>query len=64
MIVDDPETLAEVTAVFYIYEKALLAHDAAAARRGQGGGCYDPATAWVGLSNRVARLGRGGSDGA
>jgi hypothetical protein len=30
MIVDDPETLAEVTAVFHIYEKALLAHDAAA----------------------------------
>ncbi len=30
MIVDDPKTLAEVTAVFQIYEKALLAHDAAA----------------------------------
>lgn len=29
MIVDDPETLAEVTAVFHIYEKALLTHDSA-----------------------------------
>jgi hypothetical protein len=28
VIVDDPETLAEVTAVFHAYERALLAHDA------------------------------------
>jgi hypothetical protein len=30
MNVDDPDILAEVTAVFHIYENALLAHDAAA----------------------------------
>lgn len=28
MIVDDPETLAEITEVFHAYEKALLEHDA------------------------------------
>ncbi|MEC9342256.1 MAG: oxalurate catabolism protein HpxZ [Pseudomonadota bacterium] len=28
MIVDDPETLAEITAVFEAYERALLANDA------------------------------------
>ena len=28
VIVDDPETLAEVTAIFEAYEKALLANDA------------------------------------
>lgn len=29
MIVDDPEVVAEVTAVFHVYEKALLENDAA-----------------------------------
>lgn len=29
MLVDDPETLAEVTAIFHAYEKALLENDAA-----------------------------------
>ena len=29
MVVDDPETLAEVTAVFHAYEAALLANDTA-----------------------------------
>jgi hypothetical protein len=28
MLIDDPETLAEITAVFEAYEKALLEHDA------------------------------------
>ena len=28
MIVDDPETLAELTAIFEAYEKALLENDA------------------------------------
>jgi hypothetical protein len=28
MVIDDPETLAEITAVFEAYEKALLEHDA------------------------------------
>lgn len=29
MIVDDPDVLAEITAVFHLYEKALLANDVA-----------------------------------
>lgn len=28
MVINDPETLAEVTAVFHTYEKALLENDA------------------------------------
>jgi hypothetical protein len=30
MMVDDPQTLAEITAVFHAYERALLANDGAA----------------------------------
>lgn len=29
MVVDDPDTLAEVSAIFHAYERALLEHDAA-----------------------------------
>lgn len=30
MVIDDPDTVAEVTAIFRAYERALLAHDAEA----------------------------------